>query len=185
MRSTEPDELEEERRLAYVGITRARERLFITHAWSRSLFGTTQYNPPSRFVDEIPAELVESKGNVTGRSSYGRQSLRPRRPRVGPPPYRRRRDGGTTATTSDRTDAHRDRVVDAALAAGRRAPRAPADATGVDLRVGDDVEHPTFGEGVILELRGRGERARGDGQLPRRRHEAPRAGVRPAAQGAR
>ena len=52
--------------------------LFITHAWSRSLFGSTQYNPPSRFLDEIPAELVESKGNVSGRSSYGRQSLRPR-----------------------------------------------------------------------------------------------------------
>ena len=85
-----PEELEEERRLAYVGITRARERLFITHAWSRSLFGTTQYNPPSRFVDEIPAELVESKGNVSGRSSYGRQSLRPR-DRGRPPQYRRRR----------------------------------------------------------------------------------------------
>ena len=50
----EPDELEEERRLAYVGITRARERLYLTHAWSRTLFGSTQYNPPSRFLDEIP-----------------------------------------------------------------------------------------------------------------------------------
>ena len=147
-----PEELEEERRLAYVGITRARERLFITHAWSRSLFGTTQYNPPSRFVDEIPAALVESKGNVSGRSSYGRQSLRPR-DRGRPPQYRRRRDWDDD---DDRTDAHRDRVVDAALAAGRRAPE-PADTTGVDLRVGDDVEHPTFGEGVVLELRGRAE----------------------------
>ena len=55
---SEPDELEEERRLAYVGITRARERLYLTHAWSRTLFGRTQYNPPSRFLDEIPAELV-------------------------------------------------------------------------------------------------------------------------------
>ena len=64
--------------------------MFITHAWSRSLFGTTQYNPPSRFVDEIPAELVESKGNVSGRSSYGRQSLRPR-DRGRPPQYRRPR----------------------------------------------------------------------------------------------
>ncbi|MCU1451562.1 MAG: helicase, superfamily, partial [Acidimicrobiales bacterium] len=48
----EPDELEEERRLCYVGITRARERLYLSHAWSRSLFGSTQYNPPSRFLDE-------------------------------------------------------------------------------------------------------------------------------------
>jgi len=55
---TEPDQLEEERRLAYVGITRARRRLYLTHAWSRTLFGGTQYNPPSRFLDEIPAALV-------------------------------------------------------------------------------------------------------------------------------
>src|SRR5207248_4309177 len=70
---TEPEELEEERRLAYVGITRARERLYLSHAWSRTLFGSTQYNPPSRFLDEIPVELVEQLGDgrrLTGRSSY-------------------------------------------------------------------------------------------------------------------
>jgi len=54
----EPDELEEERRLAYVGITRARERLYLSNAWSRSLFGSTQYNPPSRFLKEIPEHLT-------------------------------------------------------------------------------------------------------------------------------
>src|SRR6185503_9955836 len=54
----EPDELEEERRLAYVGITRARERLYLTNTWSRMLYGSTQYNPPSRFLDEIPSELL-------------------------------------------------------------------------------------------------------------------------------
>src|SRR3546814_3369704 len=54
----EPDELEEERRLAYVALTRAQERLYLSHAWSRTLYGGTQYNPPSRFLDEIPAELV-------------------------------------------------------------------------------------------------------------------------------
>jgi DNA helicase-2/ATP-dependent DNA helicase PcrA len=56
---TDTAELEEERRLAYVGITRARRRLYLTHAWSRSLFGASSYNPPSRFLAEIPAELVE------------------------------------------------------------------------------------------------------------------------------
>ena len=57
-------DVEEERRLAYVGITRARERLYLTHAWSRMLHGTTQYNPPSRFLDEIPENLVQSvEGN--------------------------------------------------------------------------------------------------------------------------
>jgi DNA helicase-2/ATP-dependent DNA helicase PcrA len=54
-------ELEEERRLAYVGITRARRRLYLTHAWSRSLFGGSNYNPPSRFLSELPAHLVEVK----------------------------------------------------------------------------------------------------------------------------
>ena len=57
---TEPTEMEEERRLAYVGITRAQQQLHLSHAWSRQLFGTTNYNPPSRFLDEIPADLVES-----------------------------------------------------------------------------------------------------------------------------
>ena len=55
---TEPTEMEEERRLAYVGITRAQETLHLTNAWSRQLWGTTNYNPPSRFLDEIPASLM-------------------------------------------------------------------------------------------------------------------------------
>ena len=69
---TEPDELEEERRLAYVGITRARQKLHISHAWSRSLFGTTSYNPPSRFVEEIPAELVHSHRRWPAAPAAGR-----------------------------------------------------------------------------------------------------------------
>jgi DNA helicase II / ATP-dependent DNA helicase PcrA len=56
---TDADELEEERRLAYVGITRARRRLYLTHAWSRSLFGASSYNPPSRFLNEMPSELID------------------------------------------------------------------------------------------------------------------------------
>ncbi len=54
----EPNEMEEERRLAYVGITRARERLYLSNAWCRSLWGQTQYNPPSRFLQEIPEALM-------------------------------------------------------------------------------------------------------------------------------
>ena len=75
----EPDEMEEERRLAYVAITRAQERLYLSHAWSRTLYGGTQYNPPSRFLDEIPERLVEaieqrraSRGGRTyGSGGYG------------------------------------------------------------------------------------------------------------------
>ncbi|HXW81249.1 MAG TPA: 3'-5' exonuclease, partial [Acidimicrobiales bacterium] len=58
----EPEELEEERRLCYVGVTRARERLYLSHAWCRSLWGDTQYNPPSRFLGEIPDHLVRTGG---------------------------------------------------------------------------------------------------------------------------
>jgi DNA helicase-2/ATP-dependent DNA helicase PcrA len=57
-----PEDLEEERRLAYVGITRAKRRLYLTHAFSRSLWGGSSYNPPSRFLKEVPEELVESLG---------------------------------------------------------------------------------------------------------------------------
>ncbi|HEV8205185.1 MAG TPA: DNA helicase PcrA [Acidimicrobiia bacterium] len=118
----EPDELEEERRLCYVGITRARERLYLCHAWSRMLFGRTDFYPPSRFLSEIPEELVEVLGEE--------------RP-VG---------GGRGA--------HREAVVSAALASNAgRAARLPG------LRVGDDVGHDTFGEGVVLDVIGEGEKA--------------------------
>ena len=56
---TDTAALEEERRLAYVGITRAQQRLYLTHAWSRTLFGQTQYNPASRFLGEMPEQLFE------------------------------------------------------------------------------------------------------------------------------
>jgi DNA helicase-2/ATP-dependent DNA helicase PcrA len=155
---TEPDEMEEERRLAYVGITRAMKRLFISHAWSRMLFGSTQYNPPSRFLDEIPASLMEAKGNVTGRSSYGRQSYRSRDDRgyADPPPYRRRGAGGGGDTASDE---HRDRVVEAAMRSGARNAPQPSNSQELGLRVGDDVAHPAFGEGVIIHIEGVGEKA--------------------------
>ena len=60
MRSlADPKELEEERRLAYVGITRARQRLYLSRAVVRSAWGAPSYNPPSRFLEEVPEELVE------------------------------------------------------------------------------------------------------------------------------
>ncbi|MEO8265814.1 MAG: UvrD-helicase domain-containing protein [Ilumatobacteraceae bacterium] len=152
---TEPVELEEERRLAYVGITRAQQRLFVAHAWSRQLFGSTNYNPPSRFLDEIPTELMEQVGAVSGRSSYGRQSYRARDEWSNPPPYRRvdRDDNGEA-------DRHRERVVEAALVAGQRAKQpSPSNAQLIGLRLGDDVEHPAFGEGVIIDIRGQDDKA--------------------------
>ena len=149
---TEPDELEEERRLAYVGITRARERLYIAHAWSRTLFGSTQYNPPSRFVDEIPAELVEAIGERVGRGG-GRASYRERE-------RRRRRDDDEGWAD------HRERVVEAALRAGQRPDPKPTGAEALSLRLGDDVRHATYGEGVIVDIVGQGEKAEARVRFP-------------------
>ncbi len=154
---TEPTELEEERRLAYVGITRAQQRLFVSHAWSRQLFGTTNYNPPSRFLDEIPADLIEQTGALAGRSS-GRQSYRQRSDWGAEPPAYRRHDRWADRDQRE-VDAHRDRVVEAALAASKRAAPSPSDAQNIGLRLGDDVEHPSFGEGVIIDIRGQGDKA--------------------------
>jgi len=73
----DPKELEEERRLAYVGITRARERLHLSRAAVRSAWGAPQYNPASRFLDEIPAELVEWERELSGAAAIGRRDQRP------------------------------------------------------------------------------------------------------------
>jgi DNA helicase-2/ATP-dependent DNA helicase PcrA len=126
----DPEELEEERRLAYVGITRAREKLVLSHSWSRSLYGNTQYNPPSRFLNEIPEELLQREGSVDS----GIDSRR--------------------LVADDRREFTRTMPSLSRAAVG--APRA-LDTT--NLKVGDDVEHPTFGEGVILDIRGSGEKA--------------------------
>ncbi|KRE62111.1 DNA helicase PcrA [Nostocoides sp. Soil756] len=73
----DPKELEEERRLAYVGITRARERLHLSRAAVRSAWGAPQYNPPSRFLDEIPAELLTWERELSGAAAVGRRDQRP------------------------------------------------------------------------------------------------------------
>lgn len=66
---SDPEELEEERRLAYVGITRAEDRLYLTHADHRTLWGGSSYNPPSRFLREIPPELVTQLSSRAGGSA--------------------------------------------------------------------------------------------------------------------
>ncbi len=149
----EPRELEEERRLAYVGITRARERLFLSHAWSRMLHGTTQYNPPSRFLDEIPESLVQDAEGSRARrrsssfgssgsnsSSYGGGSDR----------------GGYSAADRDRSrKANRESMVEAAMS---RSGPTPSGADSIGLKVGDDVRHAKFGEGVIIDMSGSGDK---------------------------
>ena len=133
------------------------QRPFVSHAWSRTLYGNTQYNPPSRFLDEIPEGLIESKRNTSGRSSAGRQSYRHRHGRsYDPPPYRRRGGGGGRIIEGC-DDALLDRFVEAAMRAAD-AP-APSKSRDLGLKVGDDVAHPAFGEGVIIDISGAGEKA--------------------------
>lgn len=76
---TEESELEEERRLCYVGITRAKEKLYLTHSWQRLLFGKQSYNLPSRFLQEIPAEVKDERnlGRVIGGSRPETVASRP------------------------------------------------------------------------------------------------------------
>jgi DNA helicase-2/ATP-dependent DNA helicase PcrA len=146
---TEPEQLEEERRLAYVGITRARQRLYLTHAWSRTLYGGTQYNPPSRFLDEIPERLVHAiDGNRRASRGGGWRSEG----------YGRSGGGGSGREgREERIASGRDRIVESAIRAGNRGPtRSGADSLG--LKIGDDVRHNTFGEGVILNLEGSGDK---------------------------
>lgn len=64
----DPDELEEERRLCYVGVTRAEEKLYLTHAWQRMLFGSSSFNAPSRFLGEIPDDLITMAPKRTRKS---------------------------------------------------------------------------------------------------------------------
>ena len=182
---TDPDELEEERRLAYVGITRARERLFLSHAWTRMLFGSSQYNPPSRFLDEIPVELVNHLGDryrSSGRGSYRADSR-----------YRDSDGGRTYGAGGGRsgggggsggsgggggrgverggrsvhdTDEHRERVVDAALRAGVRTPPSTTGAEAIGLKIGDDVRHVKYGDGVVVRVRGSGDDAEATIRFP-------------------
>jgi DNA helicase-2/ATP-dependent DNA helicase PcrA len=163
---TEPDELEEERRLAYVGITRARERLFVSHAWTRLLFGSSQYNPPSRFLDEIPPELVTHLGDryrATGRGSY-RADSRYRdddggRTYGGSSGGRAGSGGGRGGRSVHDTDPHRERVVEAALRSAAKAPQGTTGAESMGLEVGDDVRHVKYGDGVVVRVRGGGDDA--------------------------
>jgi DNA helicase-2/ATP-dependent DNA helicase PcrA len=141
----EPAELEEERRLAYVGITRARHRLYLTNAWSRNLWGSTQYNPVSRFVKEIPPALLTVAPGSRGQGRDGSGEERVRVWGAG--------DGTGTGA------ALRDRIVETALRRGRGAtPTKGSGAAALGLKTGDDVVHAKWGEGVVIGVdEGRGE----------------------------
>jgi DNA helicase II / ATP-dependent DNA helicase PcrA len=154
---TEPDELEEERRLAYVGITRAMERLHLSHAWARTLYGATQYNPPSRFFDEIPAELTEVVESERRAARMTRSEASRDRWSGGGWTGGTSTWGGGAGAGGSRRDAARERQVDGAL--GASGGPTQGSAQGLALRVGDDVRHRTFGDGVVQAVEGSGSKA--------------------------
>jgi DNA helicase-2/ATP-dependent DNA helicase PcrA len=166
----EPRELEEERRLCYVGVTRAKELLYFTHAWSRSLWGQPQYNPPSRFLNEIPSTLVRDASGLQ-RSPRGRRSYEAYRSdgeevfsEMDGPAWGASRSGGLRA---DRRARARERTVDAALRRGQ--PGQPVHGTGAEalgLRAGDQVVHAKYGEGVVLDASGEGADAEATIRFP-------------------
>jgi DNA helicase-2/ATP-dependent DNA helicase PcrA len=138
---TDTAALEEERRLAYVGITRAQKRLYLTNAWSRTLFGQTQYNPPSRFLQEMPEHLFEIReGERSGRASAGRGAY----PGAN-------RGGGRVIGGRSAEDAVPDRDWTPPSPAGVPKHDAPV------IGPGDTVIHEKWGEGVVLTVSGAGD----------------------------
>ena len=138
----DPEELDEERRLAYVAITRARERLVITHASMRSLFGMTRWLEPSRFIGNIPEDVVRHEGQGAAKPAWGdgggwsgatyrapvRQPLPPTRPVLAP---------GTRIVERDED------------------PPSDDDGEGAGgLRPGDHVRHRRYGRGVVMSVEG-------------------------------
>lgn len=123
-------ELEEERRLAYVGITRAKNRLYLTNARSRKLYGSTTFNPPSRFLREIPRELLEQADSDFKRFA-GRGE------RCAADAEKRFRDSAAKRAAS--------RGFSGIPSAAR-----PAGAAVDDFSVGDTVLHKGFGKGVVI-----------------------------------
>ena len=126
------NEVEEERRLAYVGLTRARERLYLSRSEYRSSWGSPTYNPASRFLTEIPEELIE--WNEHSGSSYG----------------------GSSSLSSGGSGLKASKFVPnypAPRATGRKS------STTMVLEVGDRVSHDTFGLGSVVAVNGEGDRA--------------------------
>jgi DNA helicase-2/ATP-dependent DNA helicase PcrA len=143
-------EMEEERRLAYVGITRAKDELYLSFAARRTIFGNTQINQVSRFVREVPEELfrllsaggrggsgaIGSGGRVLGRWSRDEYSQ-----------------------VNDTWDNAR-RGTQAAQRARGPQPSSPATSTtGDGFKIGDKVKHAVFGQGVVLGTVGAGDEA--------------------------
>ena len=174
-------QMQEERRLAYVGITRAREKLYLTNAAERMLYGQTNRNQPSPFLDEVPQEYTEDINSAspysaennrsfggyssdygTGYSSFGKSASSYRGGSYGGrgSSGRGSSSGWTTGTTAGygksrsaaKDAAHTSSAAQNAEKA-RAAKAAAASASGATYAVGDTVKHKAFGTGVVLNAK--------------------------------
>jgi DNA helicase-2/ATP-dependent DNA helicase PcrA len=153
-RSMQSDtEMEEERRLAYVGITRAKEELFLTFASRRTIFGTTQVNQLSRFVREVPQELLRLPPGYAGRGSRsGGGGLIGGGGRI---LSRQSRDEYSQVPEWD--EAQRGSQA-AARAKGPNAAKAAGE-PGAGFKIGEKVKHAVFGIGTVISVTGNGDEA--------------------------
>ncbi len=159
----DPTELEEERRLCYVGITRAKEKLYLTNAHSRMLYGNTSLTRPSRFINEIPEELTEnnfenfrtsSYGGFGTTSAYSGGSIYNRGNSANSNAGYSRNFSGAQNTNRQAPDVSQkqssgfSRGGFSGAGASKQSPT-----VNLDFKVGDQVNHKTFGDGLIISAK--------------------------------
>ena len=143
----DPDQMEEERRLAYVGITRARKILHLCNAWSRMLHGQTQYNPPSRFLDDIPDGLIQREGSRKSIRSFGNSTES----------FSDIDEWDFISTDQFSSEEPSGRIF------GKGTNQTEKDSKSTEahllaLQPGDDVKHKAWGMGVVVSVSGSGDR---------------------------
>ena len=136
--------LEEERRLCYVAITRARKRLYLTNAFTRQIFGQSSANPPSRFISEIPAELRHNIG--MGSAGFSGSGWEKRGSRRGIAGSGVEAGGGRVFGQSSASGSRPRKQVNPN--AGKKA------AAGMTFAKGDTVDHKVFGRGTVIKVDG-------------------------------
>ncbi|MEY9260444.1 DNA helicase-2/ATP-dependent DNA helicase PcrA [Brevibacterium epidermidis] len=154
-----PQELSEERRLAYVGLTRARQRLLVTRAETRSMWGQPQSNPPSRFLSEIPENLInwENTGSFSGgfgSGSFGSGGF-------GSGGYSSGYSGGSRGFGSSRSSGSGSRSRSSASSSTPVAGfpnRIRPNREVISVEVGEKVSHESFGLGTVTEVNGTGDK---------------------------
>jgi DNA helicase II / ATP-dependent DNA helicase PcrA len=143
----DPDQMEEERRLMYVGITRAKDRLYLIRAFRRTLYGRSEVNVPSRFLEDIPASLQVGHG-VMGQRAGMRMSDRPGAQASTRWPSARN-PGNGWGTTGQRAGAGQEQRTPASSGRGGAGENPTRPATR--FKPGDRVSHGLFGDGIVLK----------------------------------